>query len=184
MKKNLLYLLMLPLAFMLSCSSDDEPDPTHEMGNWALDSFVLINFPEAFSSNEGLIATIDAITFGGATIESYSLSLNTDNTFARSIEVLGPNINDSGTWELSGDDLTLTNEDGDDLEFTVELNEDDQLWLSEPAAFLFIPDVYFDTVTQDYFDLLETFSDEQLDSVNDVLSQEVQLDLVYAFERQ
>ena len=183
MKKNLFYFMLLPLVLMMACSSDDEPEPTHEMGDWSLDSFILINLPDAFSSNENAVAPINAISFGGVTFDSYDITLATDNTFTRRIAIDGPNINDSGEWELASGRLTLATEDGTE-EFTVERNESDQLWLSEEAQFGFIPDIYFDTVTQTYIDFLNTLTDAQLDSVNSSLTQAVTLDLVYAFERQ
>jgi hypothetical protein len=183
MKNYLLVALLGGLVLFVSCGEDEEPLPPHEVGVWELDSYVFINFPEAFSRYEGLAVGIDAITFGGVTYEDYTLSLVKDGTASLEIGIQGPDLDDSGTWELDGNDLEIAFESGD-IAWEVEKNEDDDLWLSEETQFSFIPNIYFDTVTQKYADYLETLSDSQLDSIDNILFQSVSLDLVSVFERQ
>ncbi|MEM6737561.1 MAG: hypothetical protein AAGC64_07365 [Bacteroidota bacterium] len=187
MKKLLLF--NITLFFLLcgtSCGDDDEePTLTHEIGEWSLDSYALQNFPAGFESNEGLLLRVDQISLGGLSVESYKLVLNNDGTYTRSIDVTGPDVNDNGTWELDDDDLELEPEDGDFQEFSVARNENNDLWLvaRNGITTAFIPDIYFDTVTQSYLDFLDTLSNDQIDSISNVLSEPVVADLVYIFER-
>ncbi len=185
--KKILYLLSFSiLVSLFSCGGDsDDPAPAHEVGTWNLDSYALQGFPLEFQRNEGTLLRIDQVTLGGLQVEAYQLTLNSDGTYARTIDVLGPNLDDNGTWELDGDDLELESEGGDFQEFDVERNEDNDLWLSQRNGISasFIPDIYFDTVTQTYIDYLNTLTDAQLDSVNTALSEVLDLDLVYIFEK-
>jgi len=186
MRKFLLLAVVTSLLFISSCGSDsDGPTPTHEVGQWSLDSYALQGFPTGFEDNEGLLLRIDQITLGGLEVESYELMLNIDGTYTRTIDVTGPNINDNGTWTLDDDDLELESEDGNFQEFDVNTNEDNNLWLVERNSLnvSFIPDIYFDTVTQAYIDFVQSLTQEQQDSVDNALSQTIQVDLVYLFER-
>ena len=187
MKKLLLTgITVTTLLFLTSCGGDgDDPAPAHEVGTWELDSYALQGFPTGFESNEGLILTLDQITFGGVQFQGYELTLNSDGTYSRSIEITGPDVDDNGTYTLEGDDLELESEDGDFQEFDVVRNEDDDLWLSQRDGITssFIPDIYFDTVTQTYIDFLQTLTEAQLDSVNAELSEVLELDLVFVLER-
>ena len=169
MKRILLLLSISSVLFFSSCSSDDDPVPTHEVGEWELDSFILLNFPAGFQRNEGSVFQVGTLQLGGVVIEDYELLLNIDGTFSRDIGVAGPDLRDVGTWELNsdGDELTLTSDDGEDeQEWDVQRNETDQLWISQQTNSFELPDIYFDTVTQAYLDYLDTLTDDQLDSVD------------------
>lgn len=183
MKNYLLLFGLGALLVMVSCKDDEEPTPPHEVGVWELDSYVFVNFPAGFESNEDLAFGVSQLSFGGVTFEDYTLTLVKDGTFILEIGVPGPDIEDEGTWELDDEELILEGEDSD-LEWTVEKNEEDELWLSLETQSGFIPDIYYDTVTQVYRDYLETLTDAQLDSVGNVLTQTVSFDLVYIFERE
>ncbi|MEM6642926.1 MAG: lipocalin family protein [Bacteroidota bacterium] len=188
MKKNLLFstVAFCALLFIVSCGDDgDEPAAAHEVGTWELDSYALQDFPVGFESNEGLVLAIEQITFGGVQIQSYELVLNSDGTYEREINIAGPDLDDEGTWTLDDDDLELESEDGNDQDFNVEKNEDDDLWLSERNGITaaFIPDIYFDTVSQTYLDFLDTLTDAQRDSIATSLEEVIELDLLYVFER-
>ena len=156
MKRNLLiYALAIGVGFMTACGSDDDPGPPpHIVGDWELDSYILINVPSAYAArNEGAVLLLDDLSFGGVTFESYDLGIAADGTFSRKIEIPGPSLIDNGTWTLDGDDFILDSEaSNDDEEFGVERNENDQLWLSQEVNFNLIPDAVLDTLTQEYVD--------------------------------
>lgn len=171
--KKVLYLLLASAMFFISCSKDDEPVLTHEIGTWELDSYILTNLPAGFTNNEGRIFAVNEINFGGVSFDSYEITFASDFTYQREISVTGPDLNDEGTWELDGDDLTLISDEFDDEEdYNIEENEDDQLWWSLEVQF----GLLHDTTTQAYVD---TLTPEELAD----LITPVSLDLVYAFER-
>lgn len=181
--KNLLYTLLAVSVFLVSCSSDDDPAPTHEVGSWDLDGYQFVNFPAEFQDLEGLPLGLGDIFWGGAPYEDYLLVLNNDGTFMREIGVNGPDVSDEGTWVLEDDVLTMDSDEVGELEWKVEKNEEDDLWISFEAQDNFIPDIYRDTVSQAYLDLLATFTQDQLDSVDAIVQKPAIFDLVFIFER-
>ena len=182
--KKTLYLLLISFIFIVSCSSDDGADPTHEIGTWELDGYQFINFSSDFDDFEGLPLGLDELFWGGAPYDDYTLVLNSDGTFEREIGVNGPDLNDDGEWELDDDFLTLDSDDNGEFEWKVEKNEEDDLWISFEAQDRFIPNIYRDTVTQEFLDRIADFTDEQIDSLNNVVLQTATFDLVFLFERQ
>lgn len=185
MKNHLPLFALIALLLVVSCKDKEEPAPPHEVGVWALDSYLFINFPSEFEGYEGLAYDIDELSFGnGVVYDDYTLVLEKDGTYSLEIGITGPDINDAGTWEIDNDELKLeSTEDNDDQDWTIEKNEEDDLWLSFETQSAFIPDIYFDTVTQKYIDYLNTLTDQQLDSVSNAISRVVSFDLVYVFER-
>jgi hypothetical protein len=183
MKKSYL-LLSAIVIFLASCKDKDSPVLPHEVGVWELDSYLFINFPTGFEDNDGSAFELNQLTFGGATYNEYILNLKSDGTFVRNIDIPGPDIEDSGKWELSDETLTLDSDDNGESEWKVEKNEDQDLWISFETQNAFLPDIYFDTVTQAYIDYLGTLTSDQLDSVANVLSEVVLFDLVFVLERQ
>ncbi|MEO9803113.1 MAG: hypothetical protein ABJF04_07695 [Reichenbachiella sp.] len=130
--KNFLHatLFALSLIFVASCSSDD-PEPTHEMGTWTLENFVVTDLPSTYSNAEGIVRTIGYYGF-----ESYSIVLNQDKTFLTSIKrPNSPTGTIEGTWELTEDKLIFTTnagtEDETSTEFGLIRNQSNQLWYSE-----------------------------------------------------
>jgi len=187
MKKHLLLMGLSALVILSSCKKDEEPAPPHEVGIWELDSYVLQNFPSAFSSYEGAAYDIDQLSFGnGVTYQDYTIELKKDGKYNLNIGLTGPDLIDNGTWKLDGEDLTLKSDvDNDyDLDWGVVKNENDNLWLSLEFKNYLIPDIYYDTVSQDYKDYLDTLTSDQLDSIGNILFQEVTFDLVHVFQRQ
>lgn len=175
--KKLTYFIVITFA-LISCGGDDGPTITHEMGSWNLDSFILTNVPSDYSNNEGRIFGVSQISFGGVVFESYEITFNSDQTFERNIGLAGPNVNENGTWKLEGDDLTLTSEDGENTqEYSIEKNEDDQLWWSTGSQFSLLKNSVADTLTQEW---VNTLSDDDFFALFD----QVSVDLVFAFERQ
>jgi len=183
--KKLLYISLSMSLFFMSCSSDDSPTPTHEIGTWSLDGYQFINLQTGFQDNEGLSLGLSQLSFGsGEPFEDYFLTLNIDETYIREIGVAGPDIDDEGTWELNDDELILDSEEvGEDI-WKVEKNEEDDFWISFQSQNSFIPDLYFDTVSQGYRDFLDTLTDAQLDSVTNAIVKTATFDLVFIFERE
>lgn len=180
MKRNLLFIgVLFGLITLAGCGSDDGPStPPHIVGTWELDSYIFINLPSAYASNEGRIFLLNEITFNNVAFEAYTLNLAANGTYTRKVEVPGPSLNDDGTWTLDGDDFVLDPEDSnDDNEFRLEKNEDDQFWISQESQFALIKDSVLDTLTQEYVDGL---SNEEFNALFDPVS----LDLVFAFERE
>lgn len=175
------YLLIVLLFF--SCGKDDGPTITHEMGDWKLDAFILSNVPATHSRSEGAIIKANELIFGGETFDSYTLSLNSDQTFERTIEVTGPNVKTNGNWQLTGDDLVLTYKDSRDEdqeeEYKITKNESDQLWWSLKSNFLLVSNARLDSISK-----LPSGWDKDLsaDDRNKFYDQ-VSLDLVFTFER-
>jgi hypothetical protein len=183
MKKYYLILSAL-IVLLASCKDKDSPVLPHEVGIWELDSYLFINFPSGFEDNDGTILEINQLTFGGASYNEYVLNLKSDATYSLEVDVPGPDIEDSGKWTLEDETLTLDSDDNGEFEWKVEKNEDRDLWISYETQNAFLPDIYFDTVTQAYIDYLGTLTSDQLDSVANVLSEVVLFDLVFVLERQ
>ncbi|MCP4458394.1 MAG: hypothetical protein GY816_10290 [Cytophagales bacterium] len=183
--KNFLPACLALTLFLSSCGSDDDGATlSHEIGVWELDGYQFINFPAGFESLEELPLGLSDLSFGNTFYEDYLLTLDKNGEFIREIGVAGPDIDDAGTWVLEDDVLILDSDDVGESEWNVEINEDDDLWLSFETQNAFIPDIYFDTVSQTYLDYLDTLTDDQIDSVSNVLLQDVLFDLVFIFERQ
>lgn len=178
MKK--IYIALVGLALLSSCGGDDEAaEPAHEIGTWDLDGFIFQNFPAGYEDNEGATAGVVE------TVELYSIMLAEDNTYVFEIQQEGPDLDDTGTWTLENAVLEMESDDSSNgvIEWGVEKNESDDLWLSVETQDSLIPDVYYDTVTQDYLDYLDTLTDAELDSIGNALSETVTYDLVFVFER-
>ncbi len=173
MKKHLLYLLILPILFLAACGKDDDqPEPTHEVGTWELEGFLLSNLPNGFTGYEGLQLGLSDLNFGGVSYDSYTLDLNIDGSYSIEIEVGLLDDEDTGTWTLDGDELILDSDEFGEQAWDVVENEDDDLWLSQTSNF----SLFHDSVTQAQ---LDTLTDEE---INQLLNS-VTLDLIFAFER-
>lgn len=172
MKKYLLYLLIVPIVYLTGCGNDDEPEPTHEVGVWELQGYLLANLPTGFEGYEGVQLGIDALTFGGVAFDSYTLELKIDGSYEREIEVGLADDVDTGTWSLDDDELTLDSDEFGEDTWEVVDNEDDDFWISQPINLGLFPD----EVTQEQLDSL---TEEEVEA----LVQQVTLDLVYAFDR-
>ncbi|MTI39861.1 hypothetical protein [Fulvivirga lutimaris] len=177
MKTRLLSILALVfLSFFSSCSKDDdEPAPPHEVGSWNLVNYALLNVPSDYSYNEGRSFDLDEISLG---IEKYELNLEADLTFSRKVNFSGviPS-QDAGTWVLEDEELILTSEDSSDDEvFSIEKNEDDDLWIYFPIQFGLIKNSVIDTLTSEYVNSLTN------EEYNDLFDP-VNLDFVFLLER-
>lgn len=177
MKRFILSGIVATLAFVFTACGDDDGDttPSHEIGEWDLLNYALLNVPSAYSNSEGRTLALNQVTLG---ITSYELDLEADGTFDRSIGIIGrlPD-DDEGTWVLDDNDLTLDSEDlSDDEIFSVEKNEEDDLWLSVSLNFFLIPNTVDDTLTQAYFNSL---TEEEQDALFDP----VPVDFTFVFER-
>ena len=179
-------LLVTSLVAATSCGKDDEPEPLHEVGSWSLNGYALEDFPAGFESNEGFELDINQIRLGGVSVEGYHLTLSPDGNYERSIENILSLIEENGEWSLENGLLSLTPENGNAQNFLVKKSEDDDLWFVEEnsIAASFVPDIFYDTVSQEYEAYLDTLTVAQLDSVNEALSEVLELDLLYRFERQ
>lgn len=178
MKKQLLYSLIIGMTILASCGGDSEKVDPHHIGSWDLDSYILLNVPSDYSNNEGRILLLNQLLLGGVVIEKYTLNILSDGSYSRKIEIPGPSLNDAGMWSLDDDDFALdSDEDDGDVDWTVEKNEDDQLWFSQSQIFSLIKNSVADTITQDWAD---SITDEEFNALFD----QVTLDLVFAFEKQ
>ena len=178
--KKIFYTLLTLILFQTACGDRESEPDAHEIGEWELDSYIFSNLPTAFAGNEGRVFAVNEITFGGVAFESYDITLGNNDTYSRRIAVAGPDINDDGTWEFDGDDLTLIGPDDQEEVYSIERNETDQLWWSTETQFSLIEDAILDTLSADYFNSL---TDTEQDALISSVSSSVSLDLVYAFER-
>lgn len=122
MNKNLLAIGLVGLVFLASCGKDDEaPAPPHIIvGTWELDGVSFYNLPSAYNEYwEGL--TFQAANFYGA--ETYEMEFFNDNTYELTVKLSGPDFNETGTWEIDGDQLILMPDDDDsglEREYVIE----------------------------------------------------------------
>lgn len=183
MKKHLKLLPALALLLLfVACKDDEEPPAPHEVGTWSLNNFAFKNMPNGFESWEGSLFDVDELT----SLTSYVFTLQKDGTYTRRVGISGrlPE-EDDGKWTLVDNELTLESEQfTEDDVFGVDRNRDNELWLTQEITIGLIPDIYFDTVTQAYINYLNTLTDEQLDSVDAVLTQYPLFDLVHLFEKE
>jgi hypothetical protein len=178
--KKIFYTLLTLILFQTACGdSESEPD-AHEIGDWGLDSFILSNLPLGFSYQEGRVIAVPELSFGGVFFEAYEITFANNGTYSRRIEVTGPNINDDGTWEYDGDDLTLFNPEGDEEVYPIEKNASDQLWWSTEVPFGLIDDETIDSLQSLDEEAFNAITDEEFNAFFSTVT----LDLVYAFERQ
>lgn len=166
------------LVLLASCGKDDEPrvpDPIE--GTWKLDAFTLTDLPVGFESYEGLVLNINQLT----TWDDYEITFVEDNTYKRRVYLPGSDALDNGTWAKDGDELTLTPDD-DDFEdiFTIENNDEIELVLSEGIRLSLVPDVVYDTLTEEY---ASSLTNAELDAVLDGTRVDVNLLLNYVFEK-
>lgn len=184
-------LIILSFVFITSCSSDDE-DPTHEMGTWVLENFIISELPSTYSRSEGIVRSLAYYGY-----ETYKLELNSDKTFLISIKFLGnPTSTGTGVWELTEEQLKLTIGEGEDevsIEYNVIQNESNQLWISENIdpnnIDVFISDAIQDELIADYDGVdganayiqgLDSSDPDDLAELNRIFTSPT-FDLVYAF---
>lgn len=178
MKKYLLLIAILGTLGFSSCDEDDPAPPPHEVGEWNLKNFALINLPARFQMNEGRTFELSQLGF-----ESYRLNLLANGTYEREISVSGriPN-EDAGTYTMEEDALILNSENSnDDEDFSLEKNKNNRLWLSQPLQTGLFEDAILDTLTQEY---LNSLTEEEYQELLDNYLEQVNLDLVFAFEKE
>lgn len=110
MKKSLVWVVLLGLAFSFSACKDD-PDPVPAIvGTWTRLNYKFTELPSGFTGWEGVTQT----TFGEA---NYVLIIKSDGTYSRAYTRAAPlNLNDKGKWTLDGTSFKLTPDDADDLD--------------------------------------------------------------------
>ncbi|MCB0505462.1 MAG: hypothetical protein KDC58_08145 [Cyclobacteriaceae bacterium] len=183
MKKLLQISLLFTVAIVVSCSKD-EPEPINPVvGEWLQGSFSFTNLPADFSDWEGY----EDVGFWGE--DSYQLILNKDFTYSREITVGSNVFNEEGDWETDDDNLFL-DPDGQGLnifeDFKVVEATSKDLTLSTDITILLIPNIYYDTVTQAYKDMLDIWETEDPDRYEEELNkifQPTSATLVYEFDK-
>ena len=180
MKKYLLYLLIVPLVVFSGCGEDDEPEPTHEIGTWELQGFIMTDFPDAYSIWDGGQYAVSALGW-----DSFTMELNIDGTYELDVEAGLSDLNDSGTWTLSGDELTFDSnvDDDNDIEWEVVDNANDDLDLKLPFQSLWPTTADVDSLlaTDEYQNATDTEKNDLLNSLdNDVVSHSI----IYVLERE
>ena len=190
MKKNLLYALLITAAFLVSCG-DDEPNVNPIVGTWELfnasrtvteSGFDYLNFND------------QAALFGES---NYSFEFQADGTYERRLQSVllidGSivNIDDSGTWELDGDDLDLdvdgTRIGGLSYQYTVEELEGNDMRL----AFFETSSAFPQSKVLEWFDdgTLDkngefTVTDEEYDSLRTNFEQDINYTYSIKFDKQ
>lgn len=106
MKKNLLYALLITAAFMVSCG-DDEPQVDPIVGTWEM-----FNVSGTIAESDfGYLEFADQASLFGESV--YSFQFDADGTYERLLEGVQftngstGNLDDTGEWEVDGDDLEL-----------------------------------------------------------------------------
>lgn len=174
MKIHLLTFAMLAVITFSSCGDDEEAaPPPHEVGEWTLENYALMNLPPDYQRYEG--STFPPSVFG---TESYTLKLLVNKTFEREIETAGTlPQDDMGTYTISEDELILNSHDSADEEvYNLERNRNNRLWLGLPIQTLLLTDAIADTITQEY---INSLTEQEYEDLHDIVS----LDLIFAFEK-
>lgn len=183
MKKLLQTSLIFAIAIVVSCSKND-PEPVNPVvGEWLLSGFTFTNLSNDYSYWEGY----EGDAYWGE--DSYELILNKDLTFSRMLTV-GDNVYDEeGDWETDEDDLFL-DPDGSGIgiyeEFKVVEATEKDLTLSTDINEFLIPNIYYDTVSQEYIDMLNMWETEDPDKYEAELNKIFQLTSVtlsYEFDK-
>lgn len=132
MKKNLLYALLITAAFLVSCG-DDEPQIDPIVGTWELDE-VSISSPPAPLAFWLVSTGLSTTSLYGEVF--YEIEFKADNTYERELRFAdGSRANDSGEWEIDGDDLDLDQDDSNVspgalfTEFEISDQQDDEIVL-------------------------------------------------------
>jgi hypothetical protein len=113
MKKSLVWIVLLGLAFSFNACKDD-PDPVPAIvGTWNLSKYVYTDLPTGFTKYEGY----EDVQVWGIEV-GYTFVFNQDGTYTRAYNVGGgyPSISDKGKWTLDGTSLKLSPDDPDDLD--------------------------------------------------------------------
>lgn len=116
MKKSLVWIVLLGLAFSFNACKDD-PDPVPAIvGTWTLSKYVFVDLPTGFTDFEGY-EDVQAL---GIEV-GYTFVFNQDGTYTRAYNVVPtsrnyPSISDKGKWTLDGTVLKLSPDDPDDLD--------------------------------------------------------------------
>jgi len=113
MKKSLVWIVLLGLAFSFNACKDDPAPIPAVVGTWNLSKYVFINMPTGFKSYEGY-EDVQAL---GIEV-GYTIIFKQDGTYTRAYNVIPqyPSINDKGKWTLDGTTLKLSPDDPDDLD--------------------------------------------------------------------
>jgi hypothetical protein len=125
--KKFKYLLIMVLAVTVSvsCSNDDDDDDfddsngdTALVGTWGLtESEDGVTFTETVTFNENLSGTlVSSETFEGETVSEYqSFTWSTDGNKLR---LIFDDETETLTYSISGDNLSVTTGDGENIGFT------------------------------------------------------------------
>ena len=173
------------LLFIASCGEDEVKTETrHEVGNWSLVNFALVNAPDPFSRINGRLFEVDELS----SITKYTFSLMGDGKYTREIALEGvlPQ-KDLGTWTLKDDEFTFISDSFSENEtLIVEKNEENNLWLSYASTFTLIPDSTIERLSKEFPSTAayEKYFDELSDEEYDKLTYPVSLDVIQLFEKQ
>lgn len=157
MKKSLVWVVLLGLAFSFNACKDD-PDPVPAIvGTWTLAKYRMTELPTGFTNVEGY----EDVQVLGIEV-GYTFVFNQDGTYTRAYNVGGSytSLNDKGKWTLDGTSLKISPDDPEDLdlidfylglpglEFTIvgDISEI-RMTLSNPVILPLLPDS-FDTTQQ------------------------------------
>lgn len=175
---------LLVLSLIVSCGEDEvKVETRHEVGNWELANYAIINLPDAFARLEGRLFEVGDLS----TIKSYTFSLTGDNKYSREINFEGKlPQKDVGSWTLDDEEFNFKSESFSDNEsLTVEKNEDRELWLSFSATFTLIPDSTILRLSNEYptQEAYEKYFDDLTDEEYNALTYQTTLDLVQLFDK-
>ncbi len=184
MKSTLKLLSALGLIiFSVSCGDDEKtPEANPIVGSWVIDTYLIENVPDAYSNNEG--SELSSL-FGE---DSYVLEVLANGTYNRALSFSSPSevFDESGEWLLEENSFLLDPTGsgiGLDNDFEVLKSTKTDLRLSIEVNFSLVPDIYFDTVTDQYRNYLQNLSNEEFDSVySNVLTRPTLVDLVFDFD--
>lgn len=184
MKKHLHTSLILAVALMVGCAKDDPAPVNPVVGEWLLSQFTFTNLTDEFSDWEGFNGT----SFWGE--DTYQLNFVKDMTYSRELSFSSGNVyTEEGDWESDEQDLFL-DPDGSGIgiynDFKVVEATEKDLTLSADINQYLIPNIYYDTVTQEYIDKLNMWETEDVDKYNAELNRILQLTsitLVYEFDK-
>lgn len=154
MKKNLLITtLIASLLFIASCGGDDEPTISPIVGKWILDDIEATDLPAGYAF---------AINPEGSSTswfeDEYVIEFFEDGTYERELSnTSAGDLEDTGEWELDGDDLDLDIDEFDTQDVVTSFTVDGEItdrsmtligtdgWFAWPASIVDNPDNPLDT---------------------------------------
>jgi hypothetical protein len=156
MRISIGFLLVFVLIQLCACREDEKAlDPL--VGKWERNFYQFKNLPPSHKNFENLMLPSPYVpgTSGIYDDDSYDLIFNADGTFEREVIFNDRQSisTDDGTWTVEGTQLILNSDESSMNEvFVINSNSGTAIALLKNQRWLLLPDVVWDTVSQEYYE--------------------------------